>query len=165
MITNVKIFGFEDYMDIAEKHWPRFNIKWDLDYKKSILANEIPESMFTDGSLSFHFPEGFIIGWVNLNDLLDKMIPSIKRDSKNWKNDLNPIKIAKIISQCVNGATIYPPYVDICDTGINIRNGYHRLYICLTKKISKIPILISYNNKNNFARELQDIEWIEKYNF
>lgn len=165
MITNVKIFGFEDYIDIAEKNWPMFNIKWDLDYKKSILANEIPESMFTDGSLSFHFPKGFIIGWVNFNDFFDKITPLIKRRSNKWKNDLNSHKIAKIIGQCVSGLTIHPPHVDVDDDGFNIINGHHRLYVCLTKKISKIPILISYSKKKYFEQKLQNIEWIERYNF
>ena len=153
---------FKKYIDSPKDKWPDFKIKWNLDLDKSLKDN-IPRYDSTDFLLNYYFPKGALVGWVNLNDLFDHMTSFCKkmRDRDSYiEEELNNIKIAKIISSCINKKELLPPYIDIVGDSFGIRNGWHRLLICLAKKEKKIPIFISHEKKMLFEKKIKNIEWV-----
>jgi len=149
---------FEKYLNLSKNNWPDFNIKWNLKLKDSLSSDNFNDTEF----VKEFFSRGFLIGLINLNDLINNMHSFHQEKLKENLpvKELEDVKIAKIIYSCVTNKELLPPYITFCLGAFSIKDGWHRLRICSEIKEEKIPILISKDEKETFNKKINNIEWL-----
>ncbi len=95
----------EHHMFTAPSKWPSLEFNWDLglDARRFTLDGCNPEN-FTK-----HFPQGLLLGWVELKDFDAKLSPQNWRAYKDLWTAGDPKKLARVIEYIRRGKSITPP--------------------------------------------------------
>lgn len=131
----------ERYIDLPPDEWPRLSFNWDL----STESQRFSLDAVNLNKFQSSYPEGFLIGWVDLNEFDAKLCNFSRRDGIHelWE-EFGPKSImANIIAYLANGLPISPPLVKPAnDHEIIIQGGQHRYAAAKVTGVALIPIYV-----------------------
>jgi hypothetical protein len=145
----------QQYIETDSKEWPLITFNWNID------ATEQRFSLDSMTLVDFNkfYPEGFLLGYVNLQEL-DKYLHSFSRrdEGELWKVGCQT-KLASLIIYLSENRPIAPPLVKPVEGGLFVfQGGHHRYAIAKEIGIEEIPIHAEpeYKHKIN---EILNVRW------
>lgn len=127
------------YVGKPSSEWPEIFFNWDL--SKEGQCHSLDGTSKKD--FAKHYPEGFLLGYVVLEEFDKKLCQYSRRDEGElWKVGSED-KLARLIVYLSENRKISPPLIKRLETGEVIFNGGHHRY-AIAKEIGedRIPIHI-----------------------
>lgn len=147
--------GSQKYVGKPSSEWPEIFLNWDLSKEGQRYS--------LDGSnknnFAEHYPEGFLLGYVNLEEFDKKLCKYSRRDERElWEVGFEG-KLAYLIVYLSENRKISPPLIKPLETGEVIFNGgHHRYAIAKEIGVETIPIHIQPESKAEIDAIL-NVEW------
>ncbi|NOT11051.1 MAG: ParB N-terminal domain-containing protein [Methylococcaceae bacterium] len=148
------------YIDLQPADWPQLTFNWDLSAESqrfSLDGNGVKLPNF-----QLRYPEGFILGWVDLKEFDDKLCHFSRREGIQELWELgSKLKLAYVIAYLANGLPITPPLV-MPEPGNNyevrVQGGHHRYAAAKATGLAVIPIYVEHCNRKEVTR-IVPVHW------
>jgi len=143
------------YKDLAIKEWPVIKINWDIRYSSQKFSLDRDES----SEFSKHHPDGFLLGYVNLNEVDKRLgICSFREVEDVWKVGSSE-KLSALIVYLSEGREVSPPFLCVYEDSLVIMGGNHRYTIAKCIGVENIPIHFKIQEKFKID-EMLNVKWI-----
>ncbi len=133
----------EKYMDTPPDLWPEIKFNWDI----SESSQRFTLDSQSEEDFEKHYPKGFDLGYVNLEDFDKKLCHFSRRDGNElWELGFKS-RLAHLIVYLARGYPISPPLV--APTGeheVVFKGGHHRYAIAKAIGENEIPIYVESGN-------------------
>jgi hypothetical protein len=143
------------YVSKPFSEWPAIEFNWDVSRKgQRYSLDGVHAELFEET-----YPEGFLLGFVNLRDFDTKLCHYSRRDEGELWSVGCESKLAKLIVYLSENRKISPPLVKPLETGeVIFQGGHHRYAIAKENGEIRIPIYVQPEYKPVIDK-IFSIEW------
>ncbi|MFV8762084.1 hypothetical protein ACNSO7_27030 [Yersinia enterocolitica] len=151
----------EVYHNLSPEQWPELIFNWDVSHESQIYSTDEHKI----DSFNTNYPNGFILGYVQL-DVFDKRLCAFsRRDSVEelWSTGF-PSRLAFLIAYLSHGYPISPPIAradPFSKLDVRLDGGHHRYAVakfCCQPKQTILPIYIRPEDKDKIQKRVE-IDW------
>jgi len=147
----------DKFYESPVEEWPPISINWDTKKQSQCFSLD----GLSEEEFNRHYPEGFLLGFVDLKDLDAILCNFSRRDEGELWEVGNQNSLAYLIVYLSEGRPISPPLVKpITSNEVIFNGGHHRYAIAKVIGETRIPIHVEPEYKEELDSRL-NIEWLK----